>query len=74
MDTTYIAMQQGGVYLTAVLDWATHRMLAWRLSNTLTADLCVEALEEAILKSGSAGDYEHRSGQPVHQFGFHQGA
>ena len=41
MDTTYIPMQRGFVYLTAVLDWATRRVLAWRLSNTLTADPCV---------------------------------
>ena len=53
MDTTYIPMQRGFVYLTAVLDWATRRVLAWRLSNTLTADPCVEALEEAIQKYGA---------------------
>ena len=53
MDTTYIPMQRGFVYLTAVLDWATRRVLAWRLSNTLTADPCVEALEEAIVKYGA---------------------
>jgi putative transposase len=52
MDTTYIPMQRGFVYLTAVLDWATRRVLAWRLSNTLTTDPCIEALEEAILKYG----------------------
>jgi putative transposase len=52
MDTTYIPMQRGFVYLNAVLDWATRRVLAWRLSNTLTTDPCVEALEEAILKYG----------------------
>ena len=52
MDTTYIPMQRGFVYLSAVLDWATRRVLAWRLSNTLTAEPCVEALEEAILKYG----------------------
>jgi len=52
MDTTYIPMQRGFVYLSAVLDWATRRVLAWRLSNTLTADPCVDALEEAILKYG----------------------
>ena len=52
MDTTYIPMRRGFVYLSAVLDWATRRVLAWRLSNTLTADPCVEALEEAILKYG----------------------
>lgn len=53
MDTTYIPMQRGFVYLTAVLDWATRRVLAWRLSNTLTADPCVEALEEAIRRYGA---------------------
>jgi putative transposase len=53
MDTTYLPMQRGFVYLTAVLDWATRRVLAWRLSNTLTADPCVEALEEAIRKYGA---------------------
>lgn len=52
MDTTYIPMSRGFVYLTAVLDWATRHVLAWRLSNSLTADPCVEALEEAILKYG----------------------
>ncbi|SDI82270.1 Integrase core domain-containing protein [Propionivibrio dicarboxylicus] len=53
MDTTYIPMQRGFVYLTAVLDWTTRGVLAWRLSNTLTADPCVEAREEAILKYGA---------------------
>ena len=53
MDTTSIPMQRGFVYLSAVLDWATRRVLAWRLSNTLTADPCVEALEEAIQKYGA---------------------
>lgn len=53
MDTTYIPMRQGFVYLSAVLDWATRRVPAWRLSNTLTADPCVDALEEAIMKYGS---------------------
>lgn len=53
MDTTYIPMSRGFVYLTAVLDWATRRVLAWRLSNSLTPDGCVDALEEAILKYGA---------------------
>ncbi len=50
MDTTYVPMKRGFVYLTAVLDWATRKVLAWRLSNSLTPDACVDALEEAILK------------------------
>jgi putative transposase len=52
MDTTYIPMSRGFVYLTAVLDWATRRVLAWRLSNSLAADAAVEALEDAIAKNG----------------------
>ena len=53
MDITYIPMARGFVYLTVVLDWATRRILAWRLSNSLTADAPVEALEEAITKYGT---------------------
>ena len=52
MDITYIPMRRGFVYLAAVLDWATRRVLAWRLSNSLTADFCVDALEEAIRDYG----------------------
>ncbi len=51
-DITYIPMQRGFLYLAAILDWATRRVLAWRLSNTLTADFCVEALKEAIARYG----------------------
>jgi putative transposase len=53
MDITYLPMARGFVYLTVVLDWATRRILAWRLSNTLTADFCVAALEEAITRYGA---------------------
>jgi putative transposase len=52
MDTTYIPMRRGFVYLTVVLDWATRRVLAWRLSNSLGADVAVAAVEEAIAKYG----------------------
>src|SRR5438034_3392790 len=52
MDTTYVPMRRGFVYLTVVLDWATRRVLAWRLSNSLGADVAVAALEEAITKYG----------------------
>jgi putative transposase len=41
-------MRRGFVYLVAILDWASRKVLAWRLSNTLTADFCVEALQEAL--------------------------
>jgi putative transposase len=52
MDITYIPMAKGFVYLTVVLDWFSRRVLSWRLSIALTADFCVEALEEAIAKYG----------------------
>ncbi len=53
MDITYLPMARGFVYLAVVLDWATRRILAWRLSNSLTADFCVEALDEAITRYGA---------------------
>jgi putative transposase len=52
LDITYIPMCRGFVYLVAVMDWASRKILAFRLSNTLTADFCVEALEEAIVRHG----------------------
>lgn len=51
-DITYIPMAKGFLYLVAIMDWATRRVLAWRLSNTLTTDFCVAALEEAIARYG----------------------
>ena len=51
-DITYIPMARGYVYLVAIVDWAARRVLAWRLSNTLAADFCIEALHEAIAKYG----------------------
>ena len=52
LDITYIPMRRGFVYLVAVMDWASRKTLSFRLSNTLTADFCVEALEEAIHRHG----------------------
>jgi putative transposase len=51
-DITYIPMRRGFVYLMAVMDWYSRRVLAWRLSNTLTADFCLEAVREAIARHG----------------------
>lgn len=51
-DITYIPMERGFLYLFAVLDWATRRVLAWRLSNTLTTEFCVEAVREAVEHHG----------------------
>jgi putative transposase len=46
-------MQRGFVYLCAILDWASRRVLAWRLSNTLTTDCCIEAVQEAVTNYGA---------------------
>ena len=51
-DITYIPMARGFVYLFAVIDWFSRKILAWRISNSLTADFCVEAVEEAIARYG----------------------
>ena len=52
-DITYIPMRRGFVYLVAIVDWCSRRVLAWRLSNTLTTDFCIEALQEAITRYGA---------------------
>jgi len=52
MDITYIPMAHGFVYLAAVLDWATRRVLSWRLSITMEAAFCVETLEDALTHHG----------------------
>ena len=49
-DITYIPMARGFLYLVAIIDWYSHYVLSWRLSNTLDAGFCVEALEEALKK------------------------
>jgi len=51
-DITYIPMARGFVYLVAIVDWFSRRVLAWRLSITLTTDFCIEALEEALARFG----------------------
>jgi len=52
MDITYIPMVRGFVYLAAVVDWFSRRVLAWRLSITMEAEFCIEAVEEALTKHG----------------------
>ncbi len=48
MDITYIRLGKGFAYLTAIIDWHSRYVIAWRLSNTLTADFCVECLKDAL--------------------------
>jgi putative transposase len=49
-DVTFIRLKHGFVYLVAIIDWYSRRILSWRVSTTLTADFCVEALQEALDK------------------------
>ena len=51
-DITYIPMRKGFVYLVAVVDWHSRKVLSWRLSNTLTTDFCLDAVQEAIWRHG----------------------
>ena len=51
-DITYLPMRRGFLYLVAIMDWHTRKVLSWRISNTLEAQFCVEALNEAIHKFG----------------------
>jgi putative transposase len=52
VDITYIPMQRGFLYLVAIMDWLSRKVLSWRVSNSMEADFCVEALEEAIARYG----------------------
>jgi putative transposase len=51
-DITYIPMRRGFVYLVAVVDWFSRKVLSWRVSNTLTTDFCLDAVREAIHRYG----------------------
>ena len=53
MDITYIPMARGFIYLAAVIDWFTRRVLAWRVSITLEADFCIEVVQEALARHGA---------------------
>ena len=54
-DITCIPMRKGFLYLVAIMDWHSRKVLSWRLSNTMDADFCVAALEEALAKHGKPG-------------------
>lgn len=51
-DITYLPMRRGFLYLVAIMDWHSRKVLAWRISNTLEAGFCMDALNEAMHKSG----------------------
>jgi putative transposase len=51
-DVTYIPMRRGFLYLVAIMDWATRKVLSWRVSNTMDVEFCLDALEEALARFG----------------------
>jgi putative transposase len=69
-DITYIPMAKGFVYLVAVMDWYSRRVLAWRLSITMEADFCVEALQEAITRHGQPEIFNTDQGVQFTSAGF----
>ena len=69
-DVTYIPMRRGFLYLVAIMDWASRKVLAWRLSNTMDADFCVAALEEAIARYGRPEIFNTDQGCQFTSFAF----
>ena len=61
-DITYLPMRRGFLHLVAVMDWATRKVLAWRVSNTLDIEFCLEALEEAMGRFGRPGIFNTGQG------------
>jgi putative transposase len=72
MDITYIPMRRGFVYLAAVVDWFTRRVLAWRLSITLETAFCIEAVNEAIAKYGKPDIFNTDQGSQFTSLAFIQ--
>ena len=74
MDITYIPMARGFVYLAVVLDWATRRVLSWRLSITMEAAFCVETLEDALARHGKPEIFNTDQGSQFTGCGLHRRA
>ena len=69
-DITYIPMRRGFLYLVAIMDWASRKVLSWRLSNTMETDFCVAALEEAIEKYGCPKIFNTDQGSQFTSYAF----
>ena len=69
-DITYIPMRRGFLYLVAIMDWATRKVLAWRLSNTMDVGFCVMALEEALARFGTPDIFNTDQGSQFTSFAF----
>ena len=69
-DITYIPMKRGFMYLVAVKDWYSKKILSWRLSNTMDTTFCLDALDEAIIKYGKAEIFNTDQGSQYTSFDF----
>ena len=69
-DVTYIPMRRGFLYLVAIMDWFSRKVLAWQLSNTMDADFCVTALEQAIAGFGRPEIFNTDQGSQFTSFAF----
>ena len=69
-DITYIPMRRGFLYLVAIMDWATRKVLAWKLSNTMDAGFCVDALKEALARFGRPEIFNTDQGSQFTSFDF----
>ena len=69
-DITYVPMARGFVYLVAIVDWFSRRVLAWRLSITLTTDFCIETLEEALARYGKPDIFNSDQGSQFTSIAF----
>jgi putative transposase len=74
MDITYIPMARGFVYLAAVVDWFSRRVLSWRISITMEVDFCLDAVEEALAWHGKPEVFNTDPRKPVHQHRLHRAA
>lgn len=73
-DISYIPLRRGFLYLVAIMDWATHTVLSWRLSNTLDADYCVAALEDTLARFGKPEIFNTDQGRQFTSNAFTKGA
>ena len=62
IDITYIPMTKGFLYLVAIIDWYSRKVLSWRLSNTMDTHFCIDALEEAIQRYGAPNIFNSEQG------------
>ncbi len=69
-DITFIPMRRGFLYLVAIMDWASRKILAWRLSNTMDTDFCVAALDEALARYGWPEIFNTDQGSQFTSFAF----